>query len=230
MFKFLALLATLSLGVPRVFANSPATAFEVNASEAAFLVVTKKEGVASGFAHDHLIAAQNFQVSLQAPEGELEKGSFQFVVKATSLSFDDPALQAKHFEALKAIGVQTEPFSSLSESDRAKVKENAFDESQLDAKKFPEIRAEVSGLKKQPTSFKGKTFSHSAMVKITIKGKTIEKQVPANVSLNEKELTVESVGPFLFSEFGIKPYSAMLGAVRNADAFHFYVSFKARAK
>ena len=222
-----ATLATLS-----TFGAVPALAvdYTVDAADAAFLLITKKEGVASGFAHDHLIAARDFKVTLSAPEGEPEKGTFTFEAKAAALSVDAPDDQAKHFATLKALGIQKEPFSTLSESDRAKIKENALDSSQLDAKRFPEIKAEVFALERKPSEFKGRRFSHFATVRITAKGKMVEKRLPANVSVNGREMSVESVGPFTFSEFGITPYSAMFGAVRNADPIHIYVAFKARAK
>jgi polyisoprenoid-binding protein YceI len=232
--RSLAQVATVSFGISfgfsPAFAADVATPYELEPSSAAFLVITKKEGVASGFAHDHLIAAQDYKVVLSAPEGEPEKGVFRFVVNASSLTFDAPETQTKHFAALKAAGVKAEPFSPLSEGDRAKIKENALGASQLDAAKYPEILAEVTNLKKEGNTFQGREFSHTATVKITVKGKTVEKRLPANVTMASKELTVESVGAFAFSEFGIKAYSALFGAVRNADPFHIYVSFKARTK
>lgn len=36
-------------------------------------------------------------------------------------------------------------------------------------------------------------------------------------------LTVEATGAFLFTDFGIEPYSAFLGLVKVADPFHLYL-------
>jgi hypothetical protein len=219
-----------AVGVAGGVSTARAADYSVDPRSAAFLVVTKKEGVASGFAHDHLIAASDFTATLKAPPGEPEKGTFAFVAPVASLSVDAPADQKKWFGPLSALGVQKAAFSEISEGDRAKVKENALDPSQLDAKAHPTVRAEVTGLERKPMSFNGKAFTHSATVRVTVKGKTVEKRLAANVTSSAKEISVESVGPFAFSEFGIEPYSGLFGAVRNADAFHIYVAFTARAK
>ena len=41
-------------------------------------------------------------------------------------------------------------------------------------------------------------------------------------------VTAEIFGEFRFKEFGIEPYSTMLGAIRNDDRFHLYVNTVAR--
>ena len=51
--------------------------------------------------------------------------------------------------------------------------------------------------------------------------------VTARYELIEDGLHIEAVGVFNFREFGIKPYSAMLGAVKNKDEFHVYVALVA---
>jgi hypothetical protein len=48
--------------------------------------------------------------------------------------------------------------------------------------------------------------------------------------LTGEELTVEAVGDFAFTDFGIKPYSALFGALGNQDKFHMLVSMKAVKK
>ena len=66
-------------------------------------------------------------------------------------------------------------------------------------------------------------------VRMTINGKTVERSLPATWSEGSDRLTAEIVGEFLFSEFGIEPYSTMLGAIRNDDRFHLFVQIQARA-
>jgi len=225
-FKARTLAAALLLLLPT---SAFAIDYSIEQGSAAFLIVTKKEGVASGFAHDHLIAAHQFSAMIQAPEGKPEAGSFKLTTQAKNLVVDAPEDQKKHFPRLQELGVQKTAFSALSESDRAEIRKNMLAEGQLNASEFPAIEAQVVSLARKPLSFQGRAFTHTAEVRITVKGKAVTKKLPANVSVSGKELKVEVVGPYTFSEFGISPYSAMLGAVRNADGFHLYVSFTALA-
>ncbi len=55
------------------------------------------------------------------------------------------------------------------------------------------------------------------------------KPVPARYELADGILTIEAIGAFNFTDFGIKPYSAFLGAVKNEDEFHVYVNLSARS-
>jgi polyisoprenoid-binding protein YceI len=209
-------------------AGAMAADYRLNPDTAVFAMITKKEGVASGLAHDHLILAKEFTATLKVPDGDLDKGSFEFKTSAADLVVDAPEAQIRHFPALKSLGIQSTPFSELSEKDRTKIKENALAKDQLDAAAFPEITAEVTKLLAKPLAFGGKTFSHSADVKIKVKGKTVQKTLPAQVQKERKTLKVETVGPFQFTDFGIQPYSALLGTIRNGNTFHLYVSFEAQ--
>ena len=58
---------------------------------------------------------------------------------------------------------------------------------------------------------------------LEVHGETVERLVAARYSLEDGVLTVEVVGSFAFTEFGIKPYSSALGALKNRDRFHLYV-------
>ena len=48
--------------------------------------------------------------------------------------------------------------------------------------------------------------------------------------LDDGLLTIEAVAVAKFSDFGIRPYSALLGAVKNLDEFHLFLSLRAHAQ
>ena len=56
-----------------------------------------------------------------------------------------------------------------------------------------------------------------------VRGKRAERPARVRYTYREGKLEVEALGEFFFTDFGIKPYSAMLGAVRNRDRFHVYL-------
>jgi polyisoprenoid-binding protein YceI len=76
----------------------------------------------------------------------------------------------------------------------------------------------------------GKSFAKKADVSVTVHGQTVKRSFAANVNLQGQELTVEAAADFKFSEFGIKPYKALMGALGNDDKFNMLVSFRAVKK
>jgi polyisoprenoid-binding protein YceI len=65
-------------------------------------------------------------------------------------------------------------------------------------------------------------------LRLTIRGRTVERELPATWSAAGGDLSAEVVGEFRWSEFGIEPYSTMFGAIRNDERFHLFVSVFAR--
>jgi len=70
-------------------------------------------------------------------------------------------------------------------------------------------------------------FTHQAQVALTVHRTTVIR--PAVVRFDElgDEMRIEAVGQFRFTDFGIEPYSAFLGAVKHLDGFYVYVNFTA---
>jgi hypothetical protein len=98
----------------------------------------------------------------------------------------------------------------------------------LDATRYPDISAEVVAIAEKKSKVGDTEFTHAVTLRFTAHGKTVEKAIPARIELAEDLLKVEAVGEYKFTDFGVKPYSAMLGAVKNQNEFHLYVNFTAR--
>lgn len=214
--------------------GSPVTSevwdFQVKSEDSFFSIVTQKKGFAAALAHNHLIAARAYQADLKANPQELEKGTFSFSTKASELEVDRADLQKRWFPTIKSLGWLTEPFSELKDSDRETIREHMLDSNQLNGKKFPEITAKVIDIKSSETKLGEKNFSKSATVAVTLLNKTVSRPFATNLTLKGDELTVEAAGQFKFSDFGITPYSALLGAVGNQDQFFMLVNIRAVKK
>ena len=128
------------------------------------------------------------------------------------------------------MGWLSEPFSNLKDSDRDTIRENALAADQLDAQKFPEIEARVESITDSSSKIGGKSFAKKADVSVTIHGQTVKRTFAANLNLQGPELTVEAAADFKFTEFGIQPYKALMGALGNDDKFNMLVSFRAVKK
>jgi hypothetical protein len=213
-------------------------AFELKKSDSLIAIVTQKEGVASGLAHDHLIVASQYEASLSLEGENVSAASFQMKIPVSGLLVDSPEMQQKWTPRIQELAVHKENFSALSESDRKKITDNMLDKSQLNASQFPSIEGKIVSLKKSEgelvsaykSASKPLASNYSAEVSFEIKGKTVVKTVPAKVTVTATGVKVTTVVPMSFSEFGIKPYSALLGAIRNGNNFFLVADFTAEKK
>lgn len=201
-----------------LFGTAYAAPLTIDPQHAVFGVVVRKAGIAQGLAHDHLITAavaDSIAFTRETDGGYRFEGRFS----AETLAVDDPDLRRRTEPRLIELGLLDDPFGALSERQRSKVRDNMLDENQLDAARFPTIEATLLSLE-----------SSEARLSLTIRGVTHERKFKTNIAERDGAIEVEAWGPLLFSDFGIKPYSAALGAVRNRDEFFLYVRFTARTE
>jgi hypothetical protein len=73
-------------------------------------------------------------------------------------------------------------------------------------------------------------FPWSVTVALTVRGVRSEAPVRARMDVEGDQVRVEAYGAFRFTDFGIEPYRAFLGAVRNRDTFHLYLRLVAERR
>jgi polyisoprenoid-binding protein YceI len=211
-------------------ANAGAAEYDVDPAHSFFAVITHKAGLAARLAHDHLVVAVSPEVRLEFDPERPEATRCTFVVAAERLEVDAPAARAAWKGRLQELGIQSGDLPVVPDSDRIKVRAAMLGASQLDIERFPEIRAELVRVEPRAASAGSGNPGESqgeAVVRATIHGRTVERHLQARWSGESGALVAEMFGEFHFSEFGIDPYSAMLGAVRNTDIFHLYVRIEA---
>lgn len=202
--------------------------FAVDPMRSVVAVLTHKAGFAGGFAHNHLITVPvpmaEFAFDPAAPEATRWQGR----LAVERLEFDPPAARTTWQGRLRALGALAGDLGPVDEDERRKIRNAGLDAGQLDAARFPELAAEVLGVERRPGAA-GSPFLWAVKFRLTLHGRTVERDLPATWRLDGEALGVEILGEFRFSEFGIEPYSAFLGAVRNQDRFHLYVALAASA-
>ncbi len=205
--------------------SSPAAAAEytIDPARSVFAVLTHKAGIGSGLAHDHLVVAAKPAVHLDFDPAAPEATKLTFTVAVEALEIDAPGARAAWKGRFKELGIHSGELPPVSDSDRGKVRAAMLGESQLNGAKFPEIRAELLALERATPG-----AGWSVKLRLTLHGKTLERRLSATWSEKDGTLTAEVVGELHFEELGIEPYSTLLGAIRNADLFHLYVSVVAR--
>jgi hypothetical protein len=178
-----------------------------------------------------VIAASGYEARLEFAPEDPEAASYELTVSVKDLVVDDAEIKERLAPRLEELGVRDRPFSRVSDADRAKIRASMLDEDQLDAGRFPTISAEavVAGRREADTDG-GVPFPYSVRLNLEIRGRKVAHEAVARYEYREGRLYVESLASFRFKEFGIRPYSAFLGAVRNRDLFHVYVRIVAVAE
>lgn len=195
--------------------RAPQWSIDTNASLVA--VVTHKEGLASGLAHEHLIVAPIEAIDLRFDPSEPETAAVGMDFEVMDLEVDDPERQQLWQQVLIETGVLAEPFADLSPKDRRKIRQSMLGPKQLDAEAHPTIRADVDRVR----SDGGEA---SARLVFEVRGQSVERVVSFDAPLvDEGTLRITLTERFRFSDFGIRPYSALLGAIRVADEFDVVV-------
>ncbi len=201
---------------------------ETDASRTVFAVVTHKGGLAAGQAHNHLVVASAERAQLTFdPETPLE-ATFELEVATTDLVVDDRETQEFWYPRLEKLGILDEPFSDVSDKDRAKIREAMLSKKQLDSGAFPKIRARIVEISENASAAGGIDFPFTVSLALEVHGKNVEKPVAARYELADDTLRIEAFGTFQFTDFDIKPYSAAFGLVKNLDEFHVYLHLEGR--
>ena len=193
------------------FSQSTPWVLELGSSE--LVVKVWKTGAGASLAHDHVVRATKFsgQASLDA-EGKPESLALELQVDAASLLPDEPEMRRKHHL----------PNTPVPENDRKKVRENLLGDEQLDAAKFPSIGFKVSKIYREESGVL------QCLGNLTLHGATKELLFPITVKASEGKVEGEASVRFKTSDFGVKPYSAALGLIRNKDEVELVVHVTVR--
>ena len=144
-------------------------------------------------AHDLVLKATRWQGTLNVDADNPSASSAQLSIDARSI------------EIVEAVG----GMKGLSDKDRRDIGKN-IDEKVLETGKYPQLTF-------QSTSVSGSEPNFTAAGNMTIKGTTR----PVNVALNVNGTTVTAKTSISQKDFGIKPFSAMMGAIKLRDDVDF---------
>ena len=201
-----------------------AESFTIEREASVFAIATQRAGIAGRMAHDHLVVAGDYEYELTGVGEGTDGIAFSLTVKAEDLVIDESTDLERWWPELRERGLVARDASSITENQRADVREAMLGEDQLNAENHPEIRAEVLSISENTDG----DSTHTIRVAVTIVGNRVEYDFDADIHRDDEQLTVDAHTVAKFTDFGIRPYSAFLGAVRNQDEFVIFVAVSAR--
>jgi len=173
--------------------------YSIDKNEGELIVRLYKKGIFSGFAHDHIVIAQEFSGSVQFDEIDPTKFKISVEVPANSIASDLPEIRRKY-------GLEV-----LSQKDWIEVNKTMRSSRQLDIEKYPVVRFSSASLKR----IERESFEITG--EFSLHGVTKLIAVPVTISVENGILKLQGMFSFLQSDYNIKPFSGALGTVRNKD-------------
>lgn len=195
--------------------------YQIDKEKSIFSVVTFKEGLAAGFAHNHFIYPGTYDVMLKFDSENLGNSWFALGFLADELVVDDPEAKATWLPDLLNNGVVDGPLGEVSASDRASIKSSMLSQSQLNKDQYPRINARFDEIKVNPQA-DSTGYSHIGRLNLNVVGQSQSIEVPLNIRVVGDTIEIEGHGSYRFTDFGITPYSALLGAIKVKDRFAFF--------
>lgn len=196
-------------------------------ADSLFAVVTHKAGLLSSLGHDHFIHAGVIDASATMNDQDLSSFRFEMSLKVKDLVADDPQMKETWLPSLKQAAVLEEDFEKLEAKQRKTITKRMLGKKQLNADAFPLIKAWVEGVKEKQTKIGDWEATHELRLKMEIHGVQQTFDVPAAIAMDQQTLSIRAIAPMKFTDFDIKPFSAMLGSLANENRFHIFVDFKA---
>jgi polyisoprenoid-binding protein YceI len=174
------------------------------------ILVFRAPSLASGISHDHAIKAVDPKGEVTFDPAAPEASKVSMTLATTTLSPDEPAMRKKY-----------KLEKELSENDRKTIGEHMSAEDMMDVKKYPT----ASFTSSKVTSDGDKLLLEGSF---TIHGVTKPVKFPVKVDAKDGTLTGDGVVKMKQSDFGVKPCSAMLGAIKCADEIELHMHIVAK--
>lgn len=189
------------------------TTYRVDADRSHLLVRLSKAGLGSAMAHNHVIEATVYEGAVRWDTAAPGEASVEVTVDAGKLVVDDPELRAE---------LQME--GELAEDKRADVQSTMESGKQLDVERYPTIAYRSTSV--EP--------AESGAIRVTgeleLHGTTRTVSFTTTPEVDGDTLRGRAEIEFLQSDYGIEPYSAFFGMVRNRDEAKLVIDLVAVAE
>lgn len=181
--------------------DTVAARLQIDNSASLITIIVRRGGVLARLGHDHLIAVQDLQgsVDLQANRADLQ-------FRLDAMLVDPPVLRS-------AAGLDRQPSADAVEGTRRNMLTRV-----LDAERYPLVHLHAE---------RG-ADDQTLQLSITLHGVTRTQKVPVTLSIDPQGLRAEGSLMLRQSDYGITPFSVMGGALAVQDQLELHYRLLAR--
>jgi hypothetical protein len=180
-----------------------ATIYTVSAPDSSVSILVYRGGTLARFGHNHVVTSTTLKGRAWL-HPDFPRSGFELSLPVADMVVDDP-------KARTAAGSDFPP--EIPQADRDGTRKNMLRAEVLDAEHFPTITmnsAKVAGTLAAP----------HLTVRIKIRDVSRDVEVPATIAVDGARLTASGEFDVQQTDFGIKPFSAALGALEVQDRLH----------
>jgi polyisoprenoid-binding protein YceI len=199
-----------ALAVATLAAAPAAAELAVDPAASSLVVRVFKAGFAKGLAHDHVVRAGDASGTVRFDPASPQEAAIEVVVPAASLVADAPEVRRAH--GLEPLG----------DDDRREIQATMLGPGQLDAARHPRIAFASTAI----AALGGDRYRVEG--RLTLHGRTQPVTLTATAGLDGGTFRATGTLRFAQSAFGIEPYSAAMGAVKNRDEVELVLTIVAR--
>lgn len=204
---FLMLATASHLAAPTTYRWDPA-------QSQVYVQVFKADTLLSGLSHDHVVRATEMRGTLHWDPADPTTCKATVEVPVATLAVDEDTLRQRLGYPL-----------NLSDSDKETVRRHMLAEDQLHADAHPLIRFQSDACLAGP-----KPGVIAASGQLTVRGQSKTFELRLSVTEESGGLRVKSSFEAVHRDFGFKPYSALLGTLKNAETLRFTLDAFATTK
>ena len=169
--------------------KSSTATYNIVAGESSLTVFVAKDGALARMAHDHNMGVKGFSGKITIPNNSASAGTLDLDVDARSLVILD----------------------QISAKDKAEITNN-MNSSVLESAKYPKITFRSTSISNFNQN--GNNANLTVNGDLTLHGVTKRIAIPVSVSLAGANLRATGQYTLRQTDYGIKPYSAFLGAIK----------------
>ena len=162
--------------------------------------------LASAFAHNHVMRADNFYGEVVYNEDDPESCEISFSLPVNDLRVDEAGMRS-----LVGYG------DTIGESDRETIRGHMLQSSQLNASSYPEITFDSYNC----SGAGGKNGTLTVQGGMAVRGQTADVSIPVQFQLSDGDFYAQASFTINHSDFGMRPYTAFAGTVRNDQPLDF---------
>jgi len=185
--------------------------YQVDAEGSDIRILVHRAGALSWLGHSHVVSVGRLDGRIYLYP-ERQKSRFELTIPVQGLVVDDPFLRREEGEEFS---------SEPSEQDVASTRSNMLGKRVLDAERHPIVK--LTG-----TAYRGDKPETVLQLSIEFLGNVLELQVPTTLRLDGDVLEVTGSLRLSHSDLGMRPFTAMLGALRVGDDIDFKYRIRAQ--
>jgi polyisoprenoid-binding protein YceI len=209
--------APLPAAVPApqgAFAAVQGEPYEVVAADSLLTMRAYRAGTLARLGHNHLLASHDLSGTVHVPE-DLTAASFELRFPVAKLTVDEAALR-QH---------ENDPDFAAEVPDSAKegTRRNMLGEALLDAEHYPEIALRSERIE---VAAPNELLAH---VQVTVRDHTASVTVPVHHEMQDGALVASAEFVLNQTDLGLKPFSAVGGALQVKDEMKIRISIRAVA-